>query len=171
MGHSSRVKQFAYAIDPACWISYSGKPPEVKRALDARRNAALKYATENLWRVPWNAKFQSPFWRDIVTDTKPEPWTAFKMKIMLHMAATPQFPFMATVAPIVNEARRENRDKHFRRICKQLEADGLILLVSEREGLYTATPKGKVFVDAVLSTPLPVPAEPEWKMPSMVDHL
>jgi len=166
MGHSSRVKQFAYAIDPACWISYSGKPPEVKRALDARRNAALKFATENLWRVPSWYSGRQPFWRDIVTDHTPKPWSAFKMKIMLHMAATPQFPFMSTVAPIPNPDRWASRDQHFRRICKELIADGLIVVASEKDGIYTATNKGKVFVDAVLTTPLPVPAEPKWKMPS-----
>jgi hypothetical protein len=39
-----RVKLVAYTIDPECWISYSGQPKQFKRAMDARRNAALRQA-------------------------------------------------------------------------------------------------------------------------------
>lgn len=38
------IKERAYAIDPSCWISYTGKPPEFKAAMDARRTLALETA-------------------------------------------------------------------------------------------------------------------------------
>ncbi|WP_315768495.1 MULTISPECIES: hypothetical protein [unclassified Bradyrhizobium] len=38
------VKQLAYTLDPACWVSYSGKGRWFKAALDDRRNAALRQA-------------------------------------------------------------------------------------------------------------------------------
>lgn len=38
------VKQRAYQIDPACWVSYSGQPVALKRAMDKRRTNALENA-------------------------------------------------------------------------------------------------------------------------------
>ena len=42
------VKQRAYALDPECWVSYSGKPCSVKRAIEARRIASLQLAKAQL---------------------------------------------------------------------------------------------------------------------------
>jgi hypothetical protein len=36
------AKEIARSIDPECWESYSGKPWQVKRAMDRRREAALR---------------------------------------------------------------------------------------------------------------------------------
>lgn len=44
MPYPPRVKFLAYELDRACWRSYSGKPKEFKREMDARRTAALKRA-------------------------------------------------------------------------------------------------------------------------------
>jgi hypothetical protein len=38
------VKRLAYTLDRECWLSYSGKPVEVKRALDVRRQSTLDRA-------------------------------------------------------------------------------------------------------------------------------
>jgi hypothetical protein len=38
-------------------------------------------------------------------------------------------------------------------------------LASGSRGTYRITPKGSVFAKALLAVPLPVQAEPEWKMP------
>lgn len=38
------VKDEAYKLDPECWVSYSGKPRDFKRAMDVRRLAALRKA-------------------------------------------------------------------------------------------------------------------------------
>jgi hypothetical protein len=44
MPYDEAVKQRAYELDPECWESYIGKPKEFKRAMDARRTAALRKA-------------------------------------------------------------------------------------------------------------------------------
>ena len=38
------VKQRAYALDPECWVSYSGKDKAFKQAMDKRRTTALACA-------------------------------------------------------------------------------------------------------------------------------
>jgi hypothetical protein len=38
------IKQAAYALDPECWVSYSGKPREFKQAMERRRVASLAAA-------------------------------------------------------------------------------------------------------------------------------
>lgn len=43
-----RIKDRAHAIDPECWVSYSGKPREVKRYVDGRRTASLLQAKREL---------------------------------------------------------------------------------------------------------------------------
>lgn len=40
------AKERAYLLDPECWVSYSGKPRVFKRAMDLRRTASLKAASE-----------------------------------------------------------------------------------------------------------------------------
>lgn len=97
--------------------------------------------------------------------SEPLKWTPWKMKIMLHMAATPQFPYLATVVKPRSPDGLRAQERSFRRCCQELVSEGLIEVRNLDEGLYTATKKGQVFVEAVLTTPLPVPAEPVWKMP------
>ena len=46
MSYPQQVKEIAYEIDPECWVSYSGKPKAYKSAMDARRTAALRQASE-----------------------------------------------------------------------------------------------------------------------------
>ena len=47
---TERVKAVAYALDPECWISYSGKPIAFKRIMEARRTASLSKAEEHVER-------------------------------------------------------------------------------------------------------------------------
>lgn len=46
------VKALAYKLDPDCWVSYSGRPPEVKRWMDRRRTASLALAEKQLQLQP-----------------------------------------------------------------------------------------------------------------------
>src|ERR1035437_5424746 len=48
MPYPPQTKQLAQLLDIECWRSYSGKPVEVKRALDVRRSAALRDAQETI---------------------------------------------------------------------------------------------------------------------------
>ena len=45
------VKELAYTLDPACWVSYSGKPRYFKAAMDDRRSATLRQAQETIDRI------------------------------------------------------------------------------------------------------------------------
>lgn len=47
-GWSHEEKALAYNLDPDCWISYSGKNREFKRAMDKRRLASLRKAVDEL---------------------------------------------------------------------------------------------------------------------------
>ena len=55
MPYKTEVKEKAYKIDPDCWESYSGKPKEVKREMDWRRQSCLEEASEG---------FENPFEED-----------------------------------------------------------------------------------------------------------
>jgi len=44
LSYSQEVKERAYAIDPECWKSYSGRPIEFKRRMERRRTEALRRA-------------------------------------------------------------------------------------------------------------------------------
>lgn len=52
MSYSLEVKALAYKLDPPCWISYSGKSRDFKRAMDVRRTAALEKARVRVDRAP-----------------------------------------------------------------------------------------------------------------------
>lgn len=43
-----KIKQRSYTLDPDCWISYSGKPRQFKRSIDARRTHALEEARKQI---------------------------------------------------------------------------------------------------------------------------
>jgi len=45
MAYSQEVREKAYALDPECWISYSGKPRRFKQEMDSRRSEALAKAS------------------------------------------------------------------------------------------------------------------------------
>ena len=45
MPYKQEVKDIAYKLDPECWVSYSGKPKEVKREMDWRRVDCLETAS------------------------------------------------------------------------------------------------------------------------------
>lgn len=45
---SNEVKDLAYTLDPECWVSYSGKPKQFKRAMERRRLASLYSADDTL---------------------------------------------------------------------------------------------------------------------------
>lgn len=51
MPEAQDVKEMAYTIDPACWISYSGKPRAFKAAMDARRTASIGRARVECARI------------------------------------------------------------------------------------------------------------------------
>lgn len=44
MSYSEEVKQLAYKLDEECWVSYTGKKPDHKRAMDKRRSLSLESA-------------------------------------------------------------------------------------------------------------------------------
>lgn len=44
--YPQEVKERAYAADPECWISYSGKPKSFKQIMEARRTASLRAAQQ-----------------------------------------------------------------------------------------------------------------------------
>lgn len=52
MPYEQEVKQAAYALDPECWVSYSGKPKEHKQWMDSRRTASLEAAQRAANRRP-----------------------------------------------------------------------------------------------------------------------
>lgn len=48
MEYSQSVKEQAYAIDPECWVSYSGKPKEFKQRMEVRRVKSLTDAQKEI---------------------------------------------------------------------------------------------------------------------------
>lgn len=42
------IKEAAYKLDPECWVSYSGKPIEFKRAMEVRRVSSMLKAKEQM---------------------------------------------------------------------------------------------------------------------------
>lgn len=181
--HSTRVKRIAYRLDPECWISYSGKPVEEKRAIEARRGAALKAAklycemvdtirrpdpyrelTIRIELPPLNpahlaAVFSSPYGQTPMSST---PYHApLKLRMLLH--------FHALMEPFAPEKTRTSQA--YTTFVRELLRDGLIERPTEEQRkqfpgwAYRTTPKGRVFIDALTSTPLPVPVAPKWTMP------
>ncbi len=53
MSYPQEVKDRAYTIDPACWLSYSGRPKNIKRYMDSRREAALILAQTQMREEGW----------------------------------------------------------------------------------------------------------------------
>lgn len=99
--------------------------------------------------------------------TRDAPWTAFKMKIMLHFGSAAMYPYLDTLAPLDNTKSARSRIASYNKVVAELEADGLIYQnAAAGEYIYATTPKGRCFVEGVLSTPLPVATEPKWYMPN-----
>lgn len=158
MPYSPRVKQLAYLFDPLCWKSYSGKSADVKRQIDARRSAALDWADENIWRLPaatlagLTSVFGQPW---------SEPMSPLKLQMMLH--------FYAVCEPFAPEKTRTS--PAYTQFVRELLRDGLIERPTKEQQkkcpgwAYRATEKGRVFVQALLETPMPVAAKPKWVMP------
>lgn len=98
----------------------------------------------------------------------PFTMTPFKMKLMIHCASPAnKWPFAATLAPTRTLSGTNSRNATIRRYLDELADAGLIEFASSTtsHGGPVATAKGQAFVDAVMSTPLPVQASPEWVMP------
>lgn len=172
MPFSPRVKQLAYADDPACWISYSGKPPSVKRRMDARRLAALLAAQrfvdaydKVMARKPafLTPKLKLSF-PHINADEAPmsSAMPTLKIQMLLHFSYVP--------APFTPETKRTA--PAYTVFVQQLLDDGMIERPTDAERedypgwAYKTTAKGDCYVDALKAVPLPVPASPQWVMPT-----
>lgn len=160
MPYSPRVKALAYSKDPECWISYSGWDADVKRALDARRNAALEWAAGKIMFIPGHVsneeirKLHFP-----IVGRKPLHMNVITLEVMLHcFYACEQFHLPNSEA--------------YRRALHRLLAEKMIEPTTELERSratgwdYKATEKGRVYVHALVATPLPVQSKPEWVMPN-----
>jgi len=192
MPYPPHVKAIAYEIDPACWKSYSGKPVEIKRALDVRRTAALRQAEATAvltdWRINyagtvtgrWSARQPQPT-RTPMSETytmaelarmllpfdpPPKRYRTPPMKIamMLH--------FATTISPFAPEAQRTS--PAYTKFVKQLLADGMIERPTHAQRnahpgwAYRATEKGLAYVEGLKDVQLPVPLETTttWGIPA-----
>lgn len=171
MPYSPRVKQLAYAADPTCWESYSGMPPSHKRRMDARRKTSLEGAERFL------AIRDKIIGRYLISKIQPtlekimpaaKPWNAFKMKIMLHIGsyAGTKWSYLHVLSPLEDPKSQRARVSGYSKIVRELAEEGLVDPKGGPHFLPCPTAKGKVFVEAVLSTPLPVQTAPQWVMPS-----
>jgi hypothetical protein len=88
--------------------------------------------------------------------------------LLLPCFASPQFDFSETLAPCARPDGERSRAATIRRYRRELFEDGLIDNFQNDPGttLVQTTPKGRVYVEALLSLPLPVQREPRWTMPS-----
>lgn len=220
MPHTPRVKAVAQLLDPECWKTYSGRTPNYKRFIDARRIAALKAAqvyVDSLtvavgstsagliikqhdaddpvqvrgttrmqhpimtlgpdpiqWVPPTATPFVMPRWRTIMPETeKPTapsrdyPWTPFKLKILLHISGSPQWSYLETLRPLENKKSQNSRVQSYNKVCAELMADGLIVSRSVLSpGPHEVTPRGRVYVEYLLSRALPEQTAPRWVMPA-----
>lgn len=96
------------------------------------------------------------------------PWTPFKMKIFLHCAqdGSSRYNYLATLAPLVIEKSQRSREQSYRKVIKELLADGLISPTDPDGKYYSTTPRGRVYADYLLSRALPEQTAPRWVMPA-----
>jgi hypothetical protein len=177
MPYSPRTKALAHRIDPKCWISYSGKDVSTKRAMDARRCAALEMAHKVLPQTDEAAPYS--FANILLANLKKimnsvPPWAkglpfkaerktmhSLKLQMMLHFATRAQAFAPETVRTsnaYVTFVRELLRDELIERPTKEQRA-------AYPGWAYKATPRGRCFVKALTETPLPVRTNPEWTMP------
>jgi hypothetical protein len=90
----------------------------------------------------------------------------FKAKMMIHFTYTPQFSFLNCLNQ--HPTLQSNRDRAlmYHKFCNELAAEGMIDLHPGAWD-YAATDKGALWVEAALSTPLPIRA---WAVPDDVTH-
>jgi len=161
MPYSLRVKRLAYEVDPVCWVSYSGAPVERKRRMEARRIASLKTA----------ARFVAVVDRILSRNLKPKApsmsHTFFRAPpMMINM----MMHFHCAVGPFTPE--RSRTSPAYTKFVKSLLAAGLIERPTKQQRAeypgwaYKTTEKGDVWVEAICATPLPVPNEPKWVVPT-----
>lgn len=169
MPYSSRIKSFAYATDPECWISYSGKPVEHKRRMETRRIAALNGAERYIAMMDMLAvttqmettMAPAPSIAFIVVDDRPVTATRvprprrnppMKVNMLLH--------FYAVCEAFAPEKCRTS--PAYTQFVKELLKDGLIERPTkeEREAYpgwaYQTTAKGDALVNAICAVPNPV---------------
>jgi len=190
MPYPPDVKALARYLDIECWRSYSGKPVEVKRALDVRRTAALRSAQETVDAViaecvpqpkrnPMSK--QDDFLSDMLAEIsgapgrsgwreapKPAPMRyhspVMKIEMMLH--------FATIAGPFTPESQRTS--PAYTKFVKQLLADELIERPTheereEHEGwAYRATERGCAYVEGIKAVQLPLPLETTttWGIPA-----
>ncbi len=172
MPYSPRVKELAYLIDPDAWISYSGKDPAVKRAIDRRRETSLSYGvicvlhgvTPDQIRSHFLYVKPEPIMSPVVCKPGVSTMTPMKLSMMLHFYAIREaFPGKSRTSPA------------YAQFAHELLTEGLTERPSKEEQerypgwAYRSTDKGRVFVKALLATPLPVQAKPSWVMPTNGD--
>lgn len=153
MPYPPHVKAIAYEIDPTCWRSYSGKPVEIKRALDVRRTAALRQAEDlAIFKERWQLNYAGAVtgrWSARQPQPKRDPMSnpdAFISSLLAALARdgwhevskSPEpkryhspvmkiamvLHFAVIAGPFTPEAQRTS--PAYTKFVKQLLADGLI---------------------------------------------
>jgi hypothetical protein len=184
MPYPPHVKELAHWLDPSCWKSYSGKPVEIKRALDVRRTAALHIAQETVdagfaLNVSPNPERTPMLDRDIGLELLLHGFTAsdrlrqaptryhsavMKIEMMLH--------FATKAGPFTPEAQRTS--PAYTKFIKQLLADGLVERPTKEEQencpgwAYKASERGLAYVEGLKAVQLPVPVQTitTWGIPT-----
>ena len=189
MPYSPQVKQLAHWFDIECWKSYSGKPVEVRRALDVRRMVALRSAQKTIDEAYFECGVLQPE-RDNMPcydhyrlfpppmsegplynadgswtgnrDHWPDPQPA--KRYHAHVMKIEMMLHFATCAgPFAPEAQRIS--PAYTKFVKQLLADELIERPTheQREAhpgwAYMATERGRAYVEALKDTQLPIAVE------------
>ena len=145
------VKDRAYAIDPPCWKSYSGKDKRHKQRMDSRRTVALIQAEKEL------VELLRPAFPEIVTPTIEAHMTPLHILIGIHYAARP--------APYGESEPEHRYSRAVRAYTADLVRAGL-LTPREPDGdgvpehirntaEYAATDGLRMWVDALMDVPLP----------------
>ena len=100
------IKDRAHSIDPACWVSYSGRSKDLRRMMDARRNASLEKATAEIYaeKYPWYMEYP---WLTPIHGASVVPGTTFMIATCGPLRATWQFSPYLTRREIMLQYERK----------------------------------------------------------------
>lgn len=168
MPYPLAIKALAYANDPTCWKSYSGKTPHYKRIMDGRRSMSLGTAVHQMME-----SILSPKQKDLAMG---EPYFSYlfidhpksKLRAMPPMKVSMLLHFDSVCEPYAPEKTRTSRA--YTKFVKELLRDALIERPTEEERYqtpgwaYRTTDKGRTLVTAICNVPNPV-AQTEWVIP------